>query len=52
MIIDERYIASDLNCDPREPLYWPVRLIRRLLEIRKHKGHNRFNYELIMLMCK
>lgn len=38
----EAHVAAFLNLDPRNPLYWPVPLLRRLLVLDQRFGRERF----------
>lgn len=49
-ITDEhRRMAAHLNCDPGRPDTWPLEMIGRLIALKRHRGQERLNKELILL---
>ena len=48
----ERDVAAYLDLDPRQPLYWPVDVIRRLMRLREAEGHDAFLRELYIMMVR
>lgn len=44
-------MAIILNCNPSEPLYWPLPLIRSLMVYRKMNGELEFHRRIISMFC-
>lgn len=49
---DERDVASYLDLDPRNPIDWPVPLLRSLLALLEDVGHEEFQYEVWRVLRK
>ena len=52
LTIDEQraHVARCMDCDPRHPGGWPITLIDRLLNVRRHQGQPDFYRALGQIM--